>query len=346
MNSLPFSNLHRITILMTIMINLFIGSILVFSGTETPVVMITNILKCAAIVYLLRLGNMLALYCMETEFGQRFKSRHWIKDALSAAIGIAVFSMLSIIFSYFEGGARDFVDQKTKITTIILVFTVFHTLTVVLQDQVILLHNKGKAELENMQLKAAVTEASNFMLRQQIHPHFLFNSLTILKSLYKKDAVKGEFYLTRLASFLRASISEHASKITTLQTELTLCMDYMEMQKIRFGNAIEYNVAVSEEAKVNFVPFFSIQVLLENAIKHNAMTTEKPLIINVSDHEGYLTVENNYQPKTIKEISTGLGLANLAERYMLLSGDLIDVKENPEQFSVTIKLYENEDSNH
>ena len=343
-SSLPLSNLHRITLLMAVWINLFV-LVLIFNNQGVDILIIPKLLKSFVIIYTLGVTNIAVIYFVQKKYAHKVKKADRLRYFLSTGLSLAVFTLLSAILEQIGANDNELVGQE-KVNALILVFVIFHILTVVLHDQVILQHSKTQADLENMKLKAAISEASNFMLRQQIHPHFLFNSLTILKSLYKKDAVKGEFYLTRLASFLRASISDHSSKITTLQTELTLCMDYMDMQKIRFGNAIHYHVNVSEGSKTRFVPYFSIQVLLENAIKHNAMTDANPLNIHVSEKDGYITVENNLQTKANKEISTGQGLANLAERYKLLSGDQIAIKQDLNTFSVTIKMYENEHSYH
>ena len=343
--SLPLQNLRRLNLLMTTFINLFVLVILIISKAESIPVIINIILRSFVVIYLLGLVNIFTLNFIHKKYAQSVKKANFVKRLLSFGLSLTVYVILILAFAYFENKEAELID-KTRILSQIIAFFVFHTLIVVLQDQVILQHTKAQAELENMQLKAAVSEASNLLLRQQIHPHFLFNSLTILKSLYKKDTAKGEFYLTKLANFLRASISDHATKISSLQTELLLCMDYMEMQQIRFGNAIEYNVKVSEQAKSKFVPFFAIQVLLENTIKHNMLTDASPLKIYVSESNGFITVENNLQIRANKEVSTGQGLANLAERYRLLSGDPIDIKQSAASFSVTIKMYENENCDH
>ena len=343
-STLPLSNLHRITLLMAVWINLFV-LVLIFNNGAADAHIIPKLLKSFIIIYVLGLTNIFVIYLVQQKYSNIVKKTDRLRYLLSTVLSLIVFLVVGAIFKYIGTDDKELVGQA-QVNAQILVFVIFHILTIVMHDQVILQHSKTQAELENMQLKAAISEASNFMLRQQIHPHFLFNSLTILKSIYKKDAVKGEFYLTRLASFLRASISDQSSKITSLQTELTMCMDYMDMQKIRFGDAIQYDVNLSQKAKTKFVPFFSIQVLLENAIKHNAMTDASPLRISVSEAGDYITVENNLQIKPNKEISTGQGLSNLAERYRLFSGDRLLINQDQDTFKVSIKMYENEDSNH
>lgn len=215
-STLPFSNLHRITLLMAVWINLFV-LVLIFNNRTADPFTIQKIIKSFIIIYILGLTNIAVIYFVQKKYAHKVKKADRLRYFLSTCLSLAVFMLLSFVLENIGTDGNELVGQA-RVNALILVFVIFHILTVVLHDQVILQHSKTQADLENMQLKATVSEASNLLLRQQIHPHFLFNSLTILKSLYKKDPVKGEFYLTRLANFLRASISDHASKITSLQT--------------------------------------------------------------------------------------------------------------------------------
>jgi len=111
------------------------------------------------------------------------------------------------------------------------------------------------------------------------------------------------------------------------------------MQKIRYGEALQFYASIPEEiAQTGFVPVFSLQLLSENAIKHNALTNETPLQIKIEYNEGNITVSNNLRPKLTTETTTGLGLINLTERYKILSGDEIRIHTTAEQFSVRIKV--------
>jgi sensor histidine kinase YesM len=214
-----------------------------------------------------------------------------------------------------------------------------NTLSLTIQNYVILQDAKGKAEMENTKLKAANAEASNLLLRQQIHPHFLFNSLNVLKSLYKKDPEKAEEYLVCLSDFMRAAISNNNIKIIRLKDEIKLCMDYLELQKIRFGDALRFTVLISDEKLENgFLPSFSIQQLIENAIKHNELTTESPLHLTIAQSGDQIKVTNNLKLKNSTEKSTRSGLANLSERYRLLSYEDLIIEESDDFFSVIIKI--------
>lgn len=209
---------------------------------------------------------------------------------------------------------------------------------------VLLQFEKNRTELEISKLKVANFETANQLLRQQIQPHFLFNALNVLKSLIRKYPVTAEEYLIRLSDFLRASITVSRMDTATLAQELKLCEDYMEMQKIRFGDSIRYRVLIAEDDACihKFLPFFSLQPLLENAIKHNELTDKKPLEITITREGDWVKVENNIQPKSFVENSTGNGLLNLKERYRILSGDEIVIKMTDEVFSVEVKILEHE----
>src|SRR5690625_4836553 len=205
-----------------------------------------------------------------------------------------------------------------------------------------LLHQleKNRIEMELLQLKAINAETTNQLLQQQIQPHFLFNALNILKSLIKKYPETAEAYLLCLSGFLRTSITGNKSRIATIEEELKLCEDYMEMQKIRFNKTLDYQVNLNNQ-KGNLtrkLPFFSLQPLLENAIKHNELTEKNPLIIVIILLEDEIIVKNNLSPKKSLEFSTGNGLSNLQERYRLLSDDEVIVEQDDTHFSVRLKL--------
>jgi len=221
----------------------------------------------------------------------------------------------------------------------ILTTWVINTFLIVLQNLVILQYRKAQGEIENLQLKSNVTEMTNLLLRQQIHPHFLFNALSTIKSLYKRDPPQGEEYLIHLVNFLRVSISQHQTKTTLIKNELDFCIDYLKMQKIRFGEAFNYSLEFSEPTKnTKYLPYFSIQSLVENALKHNDLTEESPVQITVREESGYVVVRNSIHVPKYKEASTGMGLFNLAERYRLLGAEDIIIHSDNAFFTVRLKI--------
>lgn len=224
---------------------------------------------------------------------------------------------------------------------------VINTMILVLHDSVLLYEHKLYSELELSRLKTANAEAANLLLKQQIQPHFLFNALNTLKALYHSDTETADTYIVHMANFLRASVFRHTSNISGLKEELELLNDYLAMQRMRFGTALNCSIAIPyEEIKAYNLPSFSLQPLLENAIKHNNFTQQDPLNITIVQAGDRLIFSNNIQKKKIKLDSTSYGLANLAERYKLCCGDDIIIEEDEKCFSVSIKLLKHEDSNY
>ncbi|WP_343674899.1 histidine kinase [Chitinophaga sp.] len=218
-----------------------------------------------------------------------------------------------------------------------------HGLVTIFQNLLILEYEKANTELENSRLKAANLESANLLLKQQIHPHFLFNALSMMKSLYREDVEAGEAYLSHLVNFMRASLADHQRKIARLSDEIRLCNDYIEMQRIRFEDALVITIELPEEILQNgYVPSFSIQSLIENAIKHNEVTEASPLKIRIYFEEGRIITQNNLQLRRLVDGYSGKGLINLVERYRIFSADEVIIHQDNNNFTVSIKVLYNE----
>jgi sensor histidine kinase YesM len=151
---------------------------------------------------------------------------------------------------------------------------------------------KLQLENENNQLKISQLEAQLAQLKNQINPHFLFNALSSLKSLMKRNPEIAEGYLMKLSNFLRISINQNKD-LVLLEEELQLCNDYIDLQKMRFQEGIKYSVDIDKNALRYRIPFFALQSLLENAIKHNAISAVSPLHIRVKVKDNWVEVSNN-----------------------------------------------------
>lgn len=208
-------------------------------------------------------------------------------------------------------------------------------------ELVFLYFRKQKVEMENARLKQFNLEAKNNQLKMQLHPHFLFNSLNTLRLLLKKDAAKAEDYLLKLSDILRFSTTSAMLDVVSVEDELKLCLNYLDMQKVRFGEMLHFKVVNPQVYNVKGnLPVYSLQLLAENAIKHNAFTNESPLEISIDYNNltEVITVKNKIQPKKLKEVTTKIGLHNLQERYALLSNESITIVNHGDFFSVGIKI--------
>lgn len=259
----------------------------------------------------------------------------------------------------FPGMANDSVFVKRLATsrppshTRMIIFPALQSLSIdiiiiVLIELVLLKQTKLKVDSENEQLKLANLEARNSQLKQQLHPHFLFNSLSTLRSLITRSPAKAEEYLERLSDLLRFSTDNSYQSLISLKEEAELCSNYLVMQQTRFGNALHFDihipVLIQENGKV---PVFALQQLAENAIKHNVLTKEQPLFIRIyaDEKNEWVIIENNLQPKQTIEYSSGVGLSNLSERYKLTGSEDIIIKKEDGRFSVAIKIVHNAGNN-
>jgi hypothetical protein len=229
----------------------------------------------------------------------------------------------------------------------ILMAFALNSIVLLILDLTLMRDKKSRIELENAELKIKNMEATNLQLKQQIHPHFLFNSLNTLKTLIKKKPDKAQDYVINLSDFLRASLYSNTLNVVAVHEEIKTAINYLEMQAIRFDGALQYTIDVPDQVQqTGFVPTFSILPLLENTFKHNTFTHEFPLSITITYQDGWINVSNNLRPKLIPEDSTGIGLNNLSERYRILSGDVVGISKTNEKFSVTIKVLEHGNSHY
>lgn len=340
-NQLPVKNLVILNWIMTFASS-FLLFIILLTVTKDVFVIYTRSLEILALMAILTFGNLYIrmLYAKSgLTSGSFSKWKFYLSSYLYAIVAFVFVIRMYILFTGVAWeGSHSAIPWESYLFAFFSIM-LFNSLVLFLQNILILQHNKVKTEMENLQLKTNISESSNLLLRQQIHPHFLFNALNTVKSLYKKDLQEGEAYLIHLANFLRVSISNQTTKTTLIKSELAFCMDYLKMQQIRFGIALDYTIDISEEARNTLsLPFFSLQPLVENVLKHNELTEDRPIHITIREKDGYIYVINNLQERSHKETSTGQGLLNLAEQYKLLGEESIYIESDEQNFTVKIKI--------
>lgn len=198
-----------------------------------------------------------------------------------------------------------------------------------------------KANLLRAQaLEKANLEARYEALRNQVNPHFLFNSLNTLLMMVadNPEAVK---YIESISGLMRYMLSSRGRDVVSIHEELKIAGDYVYVQKSRFGEKLIVNFKVDKKYESFTIPPLTLQMLIENAVKHNVVSKNNPLIINiyVSEDE-YLVVENKVQPKLDKEPSTGTGLENIRSRYLHVAEKEVLVQDQEGRFTVKLPLFE------
>lgn len=289
-----------------------------------------------------------------------FTEKAWMRYLLSAFMCVLIFLLMRQLMPFKRPAAvidfpkimpGDFPMKRPRqfglMIPLIQVLSI-DLVIIVLLEMLLLKDNKRKVEEENAGLRMFNLEAKHSQLKQQLHPHFLFNSLSTLRSLIKRSPAQAEEYLVKLSELLRFSIKSDSKTVILLEEEIELTTNYLSMQQVRFGNALYFTIDVPYAMQSSgMVPVYSIQLLVENAIKHNILTNAQPLHISIKGDQGkkIVIIENNVQTKLQIEKGSGVGLSNLAERYRLLNNEEIHIVNSDGKFIVTLKVLENENSN-
>lgn len=201
------------------------------------------------------------------------------------------------------------------------------------------LYNQKMIAVENEELKTENIRSHYEALKNQLDPHFLFNSMNTLQSLIDLDKDKAGDFVHQLSSVLRYTLQN--KEVVTLADEMACVRDYCAMMQIRYGDNLKVEIEVDPKyGKYKVLPF-AIQGLVENAIKHNVVSSKQPLVIHiVTDDEAHLKVSNRRQPKQ-DDCGNGIGLSNLAERYRLQWDKDVLVCDDGTRFEVVLQLIEN-----
>lgn len=264
------------------------------------------------------------------------KTPRAIISILSGIIATVILSYAGNITGIMRGTGAAIEDMSTlqvffirlfrgAIISSFTFFTVYYfRLTVSLQ----------RSRLENEHLKQENLKAQLASLKEQISPHFLFNSLNTLSTLSHEQPVKD--YVLKMSEVYRYVLHHQQQQEVLVKDELAFIESYSYILESRFEDGIRIDTRIDHEKLKRKILSFSLQLLIENAVKHNTVSFQRPLAITVYDTDNGLIVENNLRPKTTLEKQSGTGLANLSQRYRLASGKDITITTDQQTFKVEI----------
>lgn len=198
--------------------------------------------------------------------------------------------------------------------------------------------------IELERIKADTLGAQYELLKQQVNPHFLFNSLNTLKYMVESNDKHSVDFILKLSDFYRFTLESRKKDLITLAEELEILKAYVFLLKARFEDGIDLSIEIDKEHNRSFIPPFTLQLLIENCIKHNIVSLERPLQIRLYSEKDSLVVENRLQLKRTPQASTGLGLENINQRYTHLFNKTIEIQSRETLF--TIKLPIIHENNH
>lgn len=263
----------------------------------------------------------------------------WIKFPVKrffiGVVSTIVFTILAINFLiYTFESITDFRFGKAYTYTVYTAVGITILVSLFLHGREFLFHWRDAAFEKEKYEKESIA-AKYESLKNQVNPHFLFNSLNVLTQLVYEDQDKAVKFIKQLSDIYRYVLDTREKEVVPVEDELRFLESYTFLQKIRFGDKLKIEIALNTDDA--YITPLALQMLVENAIKHNVVAEDAPLHIKVFDEGEFVCVRNNLQKKqTLQEPSAGVGLENIVRRYELLSERKVEVINNGEIFEVRL----------
>ncbi len=193
-------------------------------------------------------------------------------------------------------------------------------------------NNWKKSLIEIEKYKSETYQAQLQNLKNQVNPHFLFNNLSVLSTLVYKDQDKAVDFINQLSKVYRYLLDNHNHELISLEDELKFIQSYTYLLKIRFDKNINFELDIEDYCKNKMIPPLALQILIENAIKHNEISSTLPLTISIFTYQNSIYVKNNLNLRRIYEKSSKLGLKNIEDRYVYFTNEKIEIIQNENIF--------------
>lgn len=227
-----------------------------------------------------------------------------------------------------------FYDQTINYFLVALITTFFLALFYFLDRK----KNKLERKIVIESTKAETATAQFETLKNQLDPHFLFNSFNVLTGLIEENPDNAIDFTTSLSKIYRYVLEQKDKEVVSIQEEINFAKTYVNLLKLRFENSIDFEIEQITFSETEFIVPLSLQILLENTIKHNIVSDQKPLKIKIYKKDNYLIIENSFQPKETIKDSIGIGLKNIINRYQLISNREVNIEKNEQLFRVELPI--------
>lgn len=289
---------------------------------------------------LLYLANDAVINYMINTYGAKlFKFKNILKAIVLGII--ATLSTMFIIRAFtavviYDRTFADFVSRES-----LAFYSIGFTISVIITTIFYLLYyykHKQDSRVKEQKIIAGTASAQFDALKNQLDPHFLFNSLNVLTSLIEENPEAATRFTTALSKVYRYVLEQKNKELVTIEEEIKFANLYMSLLKMRFEDSIVFTTPEKLNNPEGKVVPLSLQLLLENAVKHNQVTPSKKLYISITESEGALTVTNNLQAKQTLKESSGVGLKNIKQRYAILTSEIVKIDHSPDTFKISIPI--------
>lgn len=268
--------------------------------------------------------------------------RDLAKRLIKQTVSIALFTLLvsvAIVYVEMRYGIGDF--QMLKARGIFTVFAVSFTASILVSaiyEAAYFFFRWKESIAETERIKKERLSSQLEALKNQVNPHFLFNSLNTLASIIPEDPKRAVEFVQKMSAVYRNILDLNEKQVVTLEEELETLDKYMFLVQSRFPENLNFELHIDEVSRQRYVVPMCVQNLVENALKHNVISRKKPLFIKLETKGDELVVTNNLQKKAVETGSMGMGLRNIDNRYRLMFGRRITVEETEQTFGVRVPL--------
>ena len=239
--------------------------------------------------------------------------------------------LISLLFNMWSGSPVELFSNVVAVTVITLVVSLWF-----LGYHFIELWRHSVLEKEQMEKEQISNQLAG--LRHQLSPHFLFNSFNALQSLIEEDPQKAQQFVQQLSGMYRYTLVNAEEPLVPLSDELHFIEKYLYLQQVRFGKNLKSTIDAEPGCMNMLLPSLSLQILVENAIKHNIVSASRPLHISILESGNQIQVINELQPRADTGTNTGIGLENLFKRYQLLNAGEPVIRRDDGKFTAILPL--------
>ncbi len=321
----PFKHIMRLVIFASLIFQVFIIAYNHFNGFYVQTSFMTFVRSFAqgviisiAVIFLIVYFDLISIQYLNKTHRWKEKSMQRILLLLlySAFFSIllsAVFSGISYLINFGEMAFIKLFRGNVQILFVV------NLIALAVLEAYIYYDEGQKARLKTQMLEKELSEIKFEELKSQLEPHFLFNSLNVLSGLIETNPPKARLFAEKLSEVYRYILETIDKPVIKLGKELEFVESYLFLQKIRYGEHLTCNIVLSSEYMEWSLPPLSLQILIENALKHNIVNRVNPLLIEIENEKSVIIMKNNFQPKTSHNRSSRVGQINLLKRYTMIS---------------------------
>ncbi len=304
----------------------------VFSFTIASLASFTGIFISYVLFYVVK--KLDSYFPWQTQTNNRLFLGFIIQYVITVCLAIGLFYVYT---SIFKAEVDFFYDHKELLIKLSILLCIILLIYSVIYFAFYSYYSFATLQIESVKQERKQIDLQLKALKSQLSPHFLFNSLNTVSSLVFVDKWKAKLFIRRLANLYNYTLQSYHSKLITLKEELDFVASYQYLLAIRFEDKFKANITINDDLLETKIPPLSLQMLVENAVKHNTMSIDNPLLIEVFIEGDFICIQNTITESPKDKASFKVGLKNINKRYLLLVNKGISIS-NGEKFTVKIPI--------